>query len=80
MKIRKYKNKEKGFDGTDTHSTRLYSNYDRRLYKSFDVVQSWVGGIGRHAGLISQRLNQSSVGSNFLTEVPHPAHKHQIQK
>ena len=72
--MRKIKNKEKGFDGIGKLLPKvLYFIYAERLYKSFGV-QSWVGGIGRHTGLINQRPTQGLVGSSFFTEIPHPAH------
>ncbi len=66
-------NKEKGFDGTNKHLTKLYINNTDRFYKSFGV-QSRVGGIGKHTGLMSQKPDQGFVGSSFITEIPHPAH------
>ena len=75
------RNKEKtavikrGFDEISNLSDKiLCSNYAKRLFKSFGL-RSWVGEIGSRTGLISQRSGQDLVGSNFLTEVPHPAHK-----
>ena len=77
--IKKIKNK--GFDGTSIHKSlaNLCYKYDKRLYKSFGDVQSWVGGISIHAGLIN-RKSSDFVGSKFLTKFPHPAHLTNLKK
>jgi len=68
------KKEKSGFDEIGNHLTKvLCYNYAERLFKSFGV-QSWVGEIGSHIGLISRRPDQGLVGSRSLTEIPHPAH------
>ena len=39
-----------GFDEIDRHIPKTYNYYDLKVYKLFGV-QSWVGGIGKHASL-----------------------------
>ncbi len=75
IKKRNIKIKEKGFDRTSKFmSNVLCINHVKRLFKSFDNVQSWVGGIGKRTGLKSQRREQRLAGSKFLTKFPYPAH------
>ena len=52
------------FDGISIRLVELCIINDKRLYKSFGSVQSWVGGIGIRAGLINRRSCRDFAGSN----------------